>query len=212
GELRLALRVARERILERARPHRPERHAVRGDAVRAHLGREPTHEPHRARLRRAVDRLEPFAAPSGIGDDRDDPPPSLLDHRADADERRADLGSHAVASTRHQRTATREVDVDAHGQTSMTTGMTAGRRRVRSSMKRANDFRQWRRIVSKSVAPSPAACAIDSRTTSLASSIRSSASGAYTQPRVTISGPVTISPVVASTVTITTTTPSSDSI
>ena len=57
-------------------------------------------------------------------------------------------------------------------QTSMTTGMTCGRRRVRSSMKRASDLRQWRRIVSKSVAPSPAAFAIESRTTCLASSMQ----------------------------------------
>ena len=49
----------------------------------------------------------------------------------------------------------------------------------------------------------------DARTSALASSSSSSASGAYTQPRVTISGPVTSSPVTASTVTITATKPSS---
>ena len=43
--------------------------------------------------------------------------------------------------------------------------------------------------------PRLAASAIDARTACFASSRRSSASGAYTQPRVTISGPVTISPV-----------------
>ena len=60
--------------------------------------------------------------------------------------------------------------------------------------------------VSKSMAPSSAASCSDSRTAAFASSSSSSASGAYTQPRVTISGPVTSSPVVESTVTITTTT------
>ena len=45
-------------------------------------------------------------------------------------------------------------------------------------MNRASDFRQWRRIVSKSVAPSTAAAAIESRTTCFASSRRPSASGA----------------------------------
>ena len=42
-------------------------------------------------------------------------------------------------------------------QTSMTTGMTAGRRRVRSLMNLPSERRAWRRSVSKSVAPSSAA-------------------------------------------------------
>ena len=78
----------------------------------------------------------------------------------------------------------------------MTTGMIAGRRLVRSLMNLPSERRAWRRRVSKSVAPSSAASCSEARTAAFASSSSSSASGAYTQPRVTISGPVTTSPVV----------------
>ena len=50
--------------------------------------------------------------------------------------------------------------------------MIAGRRRVRALMNRPSARRAWRRSVSKSVAPSAAASAIDARTASLASSMQ----------------------------------------
>ena len=116
-----------------------------------------------------------------------------VDERTAADEHARDLGADAVAATGDERAATREIDLQRHypalalapgrrparaaqgtcaarssaHQTSMTTGMTAGRRRVRSSMNRPSDLRAWRRMVSKSVAPSSAASAIDASTTCL---------------------------------------------
>ena len=76
----------------------------------------------------------------------------------------------------------------------MTTGITIGRRLVRSSMNRPSERRACRRSVSRSSAPSAIAPSIAVETACFASSMRSSASGAYTQPRVTISGPVRTSP------------------
>ena len=76
---------------------------------------------------------------------------------ARADEHAADLRPDPAAATGHQRSAAREIDVESsHGatvrrQTSMTTGITIGRRRVRSSMNRPRERRACRRIVSKSV-------------------------------------------------------------
>ena len=63
-------------------------------------------------------------------------------------------------------------------QTSITTGMMAGRRRVRSLMNLPSERRAWRRRVSKSMAPSSAASWSDARTAAFASSSSSSASGA----------------------------------
>ena len=60
----------------------------------------------------------------------------------------------------------------------MTTGITAGRRFVRSLMNLPSDRRQWRRRVSKSVAPSSAAAWSEASTAAFASSSSSSASGA----------------------------------
>ena len=101
GELRARARGScDERLGERAGLHRAERDAVGGHAVRADLGREPAHEAHRAGLGRAVDRLDALALAARVGDDRDDPPPPGVDHRADVRVRdvqhRAEVEAHRV--------------------------------------------------------------------------------------------------------------------
>ncbi len=81
-------------------------------------------------------------------------------------------------TTESDRPAGTPRSLDREGQTSMTTGMIAGRRLVRSLMNLPRERRQWRRRVSKSVAPSSAASLSDASTAALASSSSSSASGA----------------------------------
>ena len=83
----------------------------------------------------------------------------------------------------------------------MTTGTIIGRRRVRSCTKRPRAERALRLRVSKSAAPGSGSSgsSIAASTTSRASSSNFSASGAWTQPRVIISGPVRTLPVREST-------------
>src|SRR5262249_18342853 len=95
---------------------------------------------------------------------------------------------------------------------SITTGTIMGRRRGGSETNRPAAFRTTRCNASMSTgSPELNASCTAARTSSAHSSRRSSASGAYTHPRVITSGPVTIAPLCASTVTTTTTTPSSAS-
>ena len=83
---------------------------------------------------------------------------------------------------------------DLRRQTSITTGTIMGRRLVRSATKRPRAERARRRKVSKSTEPDEAASSKASSTARRASPRSSSASGAYTHPRVMISGPVSTSP------------------
>ena len=136
--------------------------------------------------------------------------------RARADEHAADLRADPAAATGDERAPAGQIDVEA------------GHARSRSDFHDdGDDDRAAARALVDEPAERPAGVAADRLEVgrafarglgerrrarpARASSSRSSASGAYTQPRVTISGPVTTSPVRASIVTITTTTPSSAS-
>ncbi len=77
-----------------------------------------------------------------------------------------------------ERPGERREELGQRTQTSITTGMTAGRRLVRSLMNLPSDRRAWRRRVSKSMAPSSVASRSEASTAAFASSSRSSASGA----------------------------------
>src|SRR6266851_2312036 len=94
-------------------------------------------------------------------------------------------------------------------QTSRTSGITTGLRSKRWLMKRRTALRTTAPISSRSITSGSSRAASASRMARLTSSISSSDSFTYTNPREAISGPATIEPVVLSTVSATTTIPAS---
>ena len=70
--------TVRRFVAERLRPL--ECKVAEDDALPADLGREPAREAHRRRLGRAVHRLLALALAAGVGDNREDAAPPLLEH------------------------------------------------------------------------------------------------------------------------------------